>query len=79
VQELERAYRKAHRTGGDVPDEADSDNEDSDSDDGGAKVADADKQGESPAVRATGLIKPLSKRAPTLDLIFAYGHFTHVP
>jgi len=29
------------------------------------------------AVRATGLIKPLSKSAPNLDLIFAYGHFTH--
>jgi len=54
VQELERAYRKAHRTGGDVPDEADSDNEDSDSDDGGAKVADADKQGESRSPRHLG-------------------------
>jgi hypothetical protein len=28
-------------------------------------------------VRATGLIKPLSKPAPNFDLIFAYGHFTH--
>ena len=54
MQELERAYRKAHRTGGDVPDEADSDNEDSDSDDGGAKVADADKQGESRSPRHLG-------------------------
>ena len=25
---------------------------------------------------ATGLIKPVSKPAPNLDLIFAYGHFT---
>jgi hypothetical protein len=28
------------------------------------------------AVRATGLIKPLSKSAPNLDLMIAYEHFT---
>ena len=46
-KELERAYRKAHRGSGDVPDGADSDGaDDSDDDDGGgAKVEDADAQG----------------------------------
>jgi hypothetical protein len=28
------------------------------------------------AVRATGLIRPLSKPAPNLDLVFAYGQIT---
>jgi hypothetical protein len=28
------------------------------------------------AARATGLMMPLSKPAPNLDLSFAYGHFT---
>jgi hypothetical protein len=29
------------------------------------------------AVRATGLIKPLSESSLNLDLVFAYGHLTH--
>mmetsp|Transcript_20273 Transcript_20273/g.32848 ORF Transcript_20273/g.32848 Transcript_20273/m.32848 type:complete len:581 (+) Transcript_20273:110-1852(+) len=45
-KELERAYRKAHRGGGDVPDDKSDDDEDSDGDDGGgAKVEDADAKG----------------------------------
>jgi len=45
-KELERAYRKAHRGGGDVPDEkSDDDDESDDDDDGEAKLADAAAQG----------------------------------
>jgi hypothetical protein len=29
------------------------------------------------AVRATGLIKPVSTQAPNLGIVFAYGHFTY--
>mmetsp|Transcript_15673 Transcript_15673/g.38031 ORF Transcript_15673/g.38031 Transcript_15673/m.38031 type:complete len:587 (+) Transcript_15673:211-1971(+) len=45
-KELERAYRKAHRGGGDVPDEKSDDDDDSDDDDGGeAKLEDSQAQG----------------------------------